>query len=226
LFEYLVPNTKLYSPFVVTNHDCSYDKEVGGEKMDNEKIGQLIYTLRKEKDMTQKQLAEALYLSDRTISKWERGIGCPDITLLPHLATLLDIPIENLLTGEIKTVDVVGGNMKNSSYYVCPNCSNIGLATGNFVGSCCGRKLDALVATKANDEQKLKIEEIDMQYSISAEHPMTKDHYVSFIALATGDQIQIYKQFPEWALQVNIPKKKHAKLLWFDTRDGLLYQYI
>lgn len=194
--------------------------------MDNEKIGQLIYTLRKEKDMTQKQLAEALYLSDRTISKWERGIGCPDITLLPHLAILLDIPIENLLTGEIKTVDVVGENMKNSSYYVCPNCSNIGLATGNFVVSCCGRKLDALVATKANDEQKLKIEEIDMQYSISAEHPMTKDHYVSFIALATGDQIQIYKQFPEWALQVNIPKKKHAKLLWFDTRDGLLYQYI
>ncbi|HAL00573.1 MAG TPA: XRE family transcriptional regulator, partial [Exiguobacterium sp.] len=53
--------------------------------MDNEKIGQFIYTLRKEKDMTQKQLAEALYLSDRTISKWERGIGCPDITLLPHL---------------------------------------------------------------------------------------------------------------------------------------------
>lgn len=194
--------------------------------MDNEKIGQLIYTLRKEKDMTQKQLAEALYLSDRTISKWERGIGCPDIKLLPHLAILLDIPIENLLTGEIKKVDIVGGNMKNSSYYVCPSCLNIGIATGNFVVSCCGRKLDSLVATKANDEQKLKIEEIDMQYSISAEHPMTKDHYVSFIALATGDQIQLYKQFPEWALQANIPKKKHAKLLWFDTQDGLLYQYI
>ena len=63
--------------------------------MGNKKIGQLIYILRKEKNMTQKQLADALYLSDRTISKWERGIGCPDITLLPQLATLLDIPIEN-----------------------------------------------------------------------------------------------------------------------------------
>ena len=67
--------------------------------MDNEKIGQLIYTLRKEKGMTQKQLADALFLSDRTISKWERGIGCPDIALLPQLAALLEIPIENLLTG-------------------------------------------------------------------------------------------------------------------------------
>lgn len=194
--------------------------------MDNKKIGQLIYTLRKEKNMTQRQLADALYVSDRTISKWERGIGCPDITLLPHLAALLDVPIENLLTGEIKKVDLVGGNMKNSNYYVCPNCLNIGLATGGFVVSCCGRNLDSLVATKATEEQKLKIEEIDMHYSISADHPMTKEHYVSFVALATGDQIQLYKQFPEWALQVTIPKKKHAKLLWFDTRAGLLYQYI
>lgn len=194
--------------------------------MDNKKIGQLIYILRKEKNMTQKQLADALYLSDRTISKWERGIGCPDITIVPQLAALLDIPIENLLTGELQKEDIVGGNMKNSSYYVCPTCSNIGFATGNFTVSCCGRKFEPLVATKATDEQKLKVEEIDMQYSISAEHPMTKEHYVSFIAFATGDQIQIMKQFPEWALQVYIPKKKHGKLLWFDTKEGLFYQYI
>lgn len=202
------------------------NEEVGGKRMDNKKIGQLIYTLRKEKSMTQKQLADALYLSDRTISKWERGIGCPDITLLPQLAALLDIPIESLLTGEINQEDLVGGNMKNSSYYVCPSCSNIGLATGNFVISCCGRKLDPLVATKATEEQKLKVEEIDMRYSISAEHPMTKEHYVSFIALATGDQIQLYKQFPEWALQATLPSKKHGKLIWFDTQEGLFYQYI
>lgn len=78
--------------------------------------------------------------------------------------------------------------MKNSSYYVCSSCSNIGLATGNFTVSCCGRKLEPLTAVKATDEQKLNVEEIDMQWSISADHPMTKDHYVSFIALATGDQ--------------------------------------
>ena len=65
-----------------------------------------------------------------------------------------------------------------------------------------------------------------MHYSISAEHPMTKEHYVSFIALAIGYQIQLYKQVPEYALQANIPKKKHEKLLCFDTREGLLYQYI
>lgn len=194
--------------------------------MDNEKIGQLIYTLRKEKGLTQKQLADALHLSDRTISKWERGQGCPDITLLTKLSTLLEVNIENILVGEIQSNDFVGGNMKKSTYYVCPSCMNIGLSTGNFDVSCCGRKLEALEAVKATDEKKLAVEEIDMQWSITAEHPMTKEHYVSFVAFATGDQIQLYKQFPEWALQVHIPKKKHGMLLWFDTRDGLFYQYI
>ena len=55
--------------------------------MNKEKIGKLIMTLRKEKGLTQKELADALYLSDRTISKWERGQGCPDITLLAPLST-------------------------------------------------------------------------------------------------------------------------------------------
>ena len=46
--------------------------------MDYNKVGRLIYDLRKEKGMTQKELAELLNLSDRTVSKWERGNGCPD----------------------------------------------------------------------------------------------------------------------------------------------------
>ena len=50
--------------------------------MDCSKVGKLIFELRKEKNMTQKELADAMNLSDRTISKWERGIGRPDISLL------------------------------------------------------------------------------------------------------------------------------------------------
>ena len=46
--------------------------------MDCSKVGNLIYTLRTEKGMTQKALANAMNISDRTISKWERGAGCPD----------------------------------------------------------------------------------------------------------------------------------------------------
>lgn len=53
---------------------------------------------------------------------------------------------------------------------------------------------------------------------------MTKDHYISFIAI--GDQVQIIKQYPEWSLQTCISKRKHGKLLRYDTQFGLYYQLI
>lgn len=194
--------------------------------MDNRKVGELIYHLRKEKRLTQKQLADQMNISDRTISKWERGYGCPDVSLLPSLSTLLGVNIENILNGELSSNDFVGGNMKKSNYFVCPSCNNFVLATGDITLSCCGRKLEPLEAQKATDEEKLSIEEIDHEWFISSDHSMTKDHYISFIAFATGDQVQIIKQYPEWSFQTRLPKRKHGKLFWYDTQFGLFYQLI
>ncbi|WP_431028062.1 helix-turn-helix domain-containing protein [Lysinibacillus sp. LZ02] len=194
--------------------------------MDCSKIGNLILKLRKEKGLTQKELAEQMHISDRTISKWERGQGCPDISLLQDLSSLLGVNIEEILDGELTTNDFVGGNMKKSTYFVCPACHNIVLSTGNATISCCGRKLDALVPTKATDEEKLEISVVEDEWYISSNHPMNKDHYISFIAFATGEQVQIIKQYPEWALQTRIPKRKHGTLLWYCTQHGLFYQLI
>lgn len=68
--------------------------------MDKKKIGNLISTLRKEKGMTQKDLAERLHVSDRTVSKWERGAGVPDASLMIGLSDILGITVNELLTGE------------------------------------------------------------------------------------------------------------------------------
>ncbi len=68
--------------------------------MDKEKIGSFISALRKEKGMTQKDLADRLHVSDRTISKWERGAGLPDASLMIGLSDLLGITVNELLTGE------------------------------------------------------------------------------------------------------------------------------
>ena len=194
--------------------------------MDSSKIGHLILKLRKEKGYTQKQLAELMNLSDRTISKWERGQGCPDISLLQELSSLLGVNIENILNGKLTTNDFVGGNMKKSKYFVCLSCHNIVLATGNATVSCCGRKLEELVPKKAVDEEKLEISQVEDEWFISSNHPMNKDHYISFIAFATGDQVQVIKQYPEWALQTRIPKRKHGTLFWYCTQHGLFYQLI
>ena len=68
--------------------------------MNQEKIGNFIRSLRKEKNLTQKELADKLNITDRAISRWERGIGCPDISLLEELSKILDITILELLKGE------------------------------------------------------------------------------------------------------------------------------
>ena len=68
--------------------------------MDTEKMGALIARMRKEKGLTQKELALQLHVTDRAVSKWERGICCPDISLLEDLANILGISISSLLNGE------------------------------------------------------------------------------------------------------------------------------
>ena len=68
--------------------------------MDVKKVGEFIKQKRKEKKLTQKELAQKLSITDRAISKWERGICCPDISLLKELSSILDISINELLSGE------------------------------------------------------------------------------------------------------------------------------
>lgn len=70
--------------------------------MDAKKTGNLISEKRKEKGLTQKQLADLLSVSDRAVSKWERGKGFPDVSLLTPLAEALDISIVDLIEGEVK----------------------------------------------------------------------------------------------------------------------------
>lgn len=66
----------------------------------NEEIGEFISALRKEKDMTQKKLAEKLFVSDKAVSKWERGLSMPDVSLLIPLSQVLGVTATELLCGK------------------------------------------------------------------------------------------------------------------------------
>lgn len=68
--------------------------------MDNEKMGAFIAQLRKEKGMTQRELAAKLNITDKAVSKWERCLSLPDITLLTPLAQELGVSVGELLDGE------------------------------------------------------------------------------------------------------------------------------
>ncbi|MCI8443031.1 MAG: helix-turn-helix transcriptional regulator [Provencibacterium sp.] len=69
-------------------------------EIDNEKFGAFLSRLRKEKGMTQKELAERLFISDKAVSKWERGLSLPDISLLQPIADIFEVSITELLSGQ------------------------------------------------------------------------------------------------------------------------------
>ena len=194
--------------------------------MDPVKTGKIIHLLRKEKGLTQKQLAEKMFISDKTVSKWECGAGCPEISLLRQLADILDVEIDALLKGQLDQNDRNGGNMKNLKFYVCPVCGNLLTATGEASVSCCGKVLEPTEIKKAESDEKLSVELIDNEYFVSSSHEMTKDHYITFVALLTGDTLIMRKQYPEWDLQTSIPRIAHGRLIWHCSKHGMFYKLI
>ena len=72
--------------------------------MSNKTIGEIISSLRKEKGMTQSDLAEKMNVTDKAVSKWERNLSCPDVNTIPKLAEILGISVEELLNVQKKEV--------------------------------------------------------------------------------------------------------------------------
>ena len=97
--------------------------------MNTDKIGSLIAKLRKKKGLTQKELADQLHITDRAVSKWERGVGCPDISLLDDLAKILGVSISSLLNGE----EEVESAIKTTITYVTESKKQRIKEWGNFL---------------------------------------------------------------------------------------------
>ena len=194
--------------------------------MNPEKIGSLIFQLRKEKNLTQKQLGEKLGLSDKTISKWERGLGCPDISLLRDISKIFNVNIEKILLGDLQENDINGGNMKRIKFYVRPNYGNVINSTGDGDFSCCGRKLEALVPKVMNENHSINIEEVENDYYVEINHEMTKDHFISFVAYVTYDRVLLIKLYPEQSPTVRFPrlcgKFERGKFYMYCNQHGLL----
>lgn len=189
--------------------------------LDCNKVGNLILGLRKEMKITQKQLAEAMNISDKTISKWERGLGCPDVSLLPELSQVLGVNIEKILLGELEQNDLDGGNMKRTKFYVCGNCGNIITSTSEAEVSCCGRKLNSLIAKPCDEIHNVNVETMEFDYYITFDHDMTKEHYLNFIAYVTNDRILFVKLYPEQSGEVRFPKLYGGKLYFGCNKHGL-----
>lgn len=183
--------------------------------------GPTIRQLREGRNLTQAELAEQIGVSSKTISKWETSKGLPDISLLLPLAQALGISLIELMSGEPITNRNVSGNMLRCKFYVCPICGNVIHSTGNTVVSCCGVTLPALEPEEADDGHPVTLENVEDEQFVTVRHPMTKQHFISFLAFVTSDRIQLVKLYPEGNAQTRFQLRGMGYLYYYCNRHGL-----
>lgn len=189
--------------------------------MDCEKTGRLIRSLRLERKLTQKEIADALGISNKTVSKWECGLGCPDLELWPELSVILGVDMGQLMEGEITRNRPDSGNISRVRFYVCPDCGNILFSTGAATIHCCGRRLEPLKATEESIPD-ITVEEMDTDYYLTFDHPMTKEHYLAFAAYVKSDRITLHRLYPEQDVAVRFPVQRGGKLYVYCNQCGLM----
>lgn len=180
-----------------------------------------IKQLREKQNLTQAELAERIGVSSKTISKWETAKGLPDVSLLQPLAQALNISVIELMNGEHIINQNVSANMLHSKFYVCPVCGNVLYSTGNSVISCCGITLPALDAEDTDQGHAICIEAVEDEYFITIAHPMTKQHFISFLAFVTSDRIQMVKFYPEGNAETRLQLRGFGILYWYCNHHGL-----
>ncbi len=183
--------------------------------MDHYVTGTVIRALREKYGMTQSELADRLCVSDKAVSKWENGRGLPDISLLEPLGKALRVSVPELLCGQAVVNANRSANMLRSLFYVCPVCGNVLFARGNAMISCCGIQLPPLEAEEPDPEHTVSVERVEDEIYVSAEHPMTKEHFLPFMAYMTPDRCEIKALYPEG----------NAEARFFWRGDGWIWVY-
>ncbi|WP_081779872.1 helix-turn-helix domain-containing protein [Butyrivibrio proteoclasticus] len=185
--------------------------------------GAVIKELREKNKMTQAQLAEKLGVTDKTVSKWETGKGYPDITLLEPIADVFRVSVTELISGNPIHNANVSANMLRSKFYVCPICGNVIHSMGEGVIGCHGLQLSPLSAEPSDENHMVFIERSDDEYYVRIDHEMSKEHYISFIAAAGADEIQMIKLYPEGKSEARFKIRGVKKVFFYCNHDGLFY---
>ncbi len=183
--------------------------------------GTTIKKLREQKGMTQAELADKIFVTAKAVSKWETGHGLPDISLLEPLGKALGISIIELLNGQYIQNKNRAANMKKSCFYVCPVCGNLIQATGEATISCCGITLPVLQAEECDEQHQIKIEQIEGEYYVTSNHPMTKEHHLSFLAAVSDNNVQTVKLYPEGNAEAYFRIERVSKIYAYCNRHGL-----
>ena len=183
--------------------------------------GAAIKKLREQKNMTQADLADKLQVSDKAISKWETDKGYPDITLLEPLAQALGVSITELISGNTVVNTNVSANMTRCKFHVCPVCGNVLASTGEALISCHGLELMPLEAEQSDERHAITIERVEDELFVHVDHPMTKRHFISFLAAVSPNRVQLVKTYPESNAETRFKIDQVSAIYAFCNKDGL-----
>ena len=189
--------------------------------MDKYVTGAVIRSLRERKKMTQAELAARIFVSSKAVSKWETGKGFPDISLLEPLAKALEISVTELLSGASVENRNRSGNLLRSRIYVCPVCGNAVWSVGAAVVSCCGITLVPAEPEEADESHPILVEPAEDEYRVTVQHPMTKEHFISFLAAVSDHRFQFVKLYPEGSAEARFKMERVKYFYAFCNRDGL-----
>ena len=188
--------------------------------------GPVIRRLREARGLTQAELADKLGVSAKAVSKWETARGLPDISLLQPLAGALGVSVIELMSGAPIVNRNVSCNLMRSKLYVCPICGNVIHCAGDTVISCCGVTLPACEAEEMDGQHTVSLEQVEDEAFLHMDHPMTKSHYISFVAFETADRLQLVKLYPEGNAETRLQLRGHGLLYMYCNQHGLMKKKI
>ncbi|MGM9972155.1 MAG: helix-turn-helix domain-containing protein [Anaeroplasmataceae bacterium] len=179
--------------------------------------GSTIKELREEKKITQQELADMLYVSAKTISKWETGKGFPDVSILEDLALALNVSITELFSGERVINTNTHANMLNVRFYICPICGNVIFSIGESKIICHGIELQPLEP----EDIVLDYEIIEDEIYVNIDSKMTHDDHISFIAGVSADKVELKKLYVEGGSDARLKLSGLKYIYYYSNRNGL-----
>lgn len=183
--------------------------------------GAMIRKLREGRHLTQEALAAKIFVSSKAVSKWETGQGFPDISLLEPLAKALGVSVITLLSGAEVCNRNRSSNMTHMLFYVCPVCGNVIPSIGEAVVSCCGITLPPATPENADEQHRIHVEIVEDEYFVTVDHPMTKEHSISFLAAVSDHGFQFVKLYPEGNAQARFRMDRVQTFYAYCNRHAL-----
>lgn len=117
-------------------------------------------------------------------------------------------------------------DISKGKIYVCPVCGNVIMSIGEAVVSCCGITLPPMEADDTDSDHFISVQIIEDEYFVSVDHPMTRDHYISFLAAVSDQGVQFTKLYPEWNAETRFKMNCVKKIYAYCNHHGLFQMKI